>query len=44
LQSWIEWQAKKECLAIIYVNPTNTSKTCPKCKSLNTELEGIHDE
>ena len=38
LQSWIEWQAKKEGLTVVYVNPTNTSKTCPKCKSLNTEF------
>ena len=38
LQSWIEWQAKKEGLSVIYVNPSNTSKTCPKCRSLNTEF------
>ena len=38
LQNWIEWQAKKEGLAVVYVNPANTSKTCPKCKSLNTEF------
>ena len=39
LQSWIEWQAKKEGLAVVYVNPANSSKTCPKCKSLNTKFE-----
>ncbi|ADB57341.1 RNA-guided endonuclease TnpB family protein [Archaeoglobus profundus] len=39
LQSWIEWQAKKEGLAVVYVNPKNSSRTCPKCKSLNTKFE-----
>jgi putative transposase len=39
LQKWIEWQAKKEGLAVIYINPANTSKTCPKCKSLDTEFK-----
>ena len=39
LQDWIEWQAKKEGLAVVYVNPANSSKTCPKCKSLNTKFE-----
>ena len=34
LQNWIEWQAKKEGLAVVYVNPKNSSRTCPKCKSL----------
>ncbi len=39
LQNWIEWQAKKEGLAVIYVNPANTSKTCPKCGSKDTVIE-----
>jgi len=34
LQSWIEWQAKKEELAVVYVNPKNSSRNCPKCMSL----------
>ena len=39
LQEWIEWQAKKEGLAVIYINPKNSSRTCPKCMSLNTKFE-----
>ena len=39
LQKWIEWQAKKEGLAVIYVNLSNTSRTCPKCGSKNTVIE-----
>jgi len=33
LQQWIEWQAKKEGLAVVYLPPYNTSKTCPFCNS-----------
>ena len=33
LQSWIDWQAMKEGLAIVYVNPKDTSSICPECGS-----------
>jgi len=39
LQSWIEWQGKKMGLAVVFVDPRNTSRTCPSCKSLNTKFE-----
>ena len=31
LQNWIEWQAKKEGLAVVYLPPHNTSSMCPYC-------------
>ena len=31
LQFWIEWQGLKHGIAVVYVNPSNTSKTCPYC-------------
>ncbi len=31
LQFWIEWQGLKHEVAVVYVNPINTSKTCPYC-------------
>ena len=33
LQFWIEWQAKKSGLAVVYVDPRNTSAVCPVCSS-----------
>ena len=33
LQKWIDWQAMKEGLAIVYVNPKDTSSICPECGS-----------
>jgi IS605 OrfB family transposase len=33
LQNWIEWQAMKEGLAVVYVKPEGTSITCPECGS-----------
>ncbi len=31
IQYWIEWQAKKRGLNVIYVNPAYSSTTCPRC-------------
>nr|WP_198002052.1 RNA-guided endonuclease TnpB family protein [Caldivirga maquilingensis] len=31
IQYWIEWQALKRGLKVIYVNPAYTSTQCPKC-------------
>jgi len=31
IQKWIEWQAKKQGLRVIKVNPAYSSVTCPKC-------------
>jgi len=31
IQKWIEWEAKKYDLKVIYVNPAYSSTTCPKC-------------
>ncbi len=39
LQNWIEWQAKKKGLAVIYINPANSSRTCPECKSTDTVVK-----
>ena len=32
IQKWIEWQARKYGMSVIYVSPRHTSLTCPKCK------------
>jgi len=37
IQKWIEWQAKKYGLRVIYVNPACSSTTCPKCGTLMKE-------
>ncbi len=31
VQYWIEWQAKKNGLNVVYVNPAYSSTTCPHC-------------
>ncbi|WP_338602325.1 RNA-guided endonuclease TnpB family protein [Sulfolobus tengchongensis] len=31
VQQWVEWQAKKYGLNVIYVKPAYSSTTCPKC-------------
>jgi len=31
IQKWIEWQAKKHGLKVLYVSPSYSSTTCPKC-------------
>ncbi len=31
LQFWIKWQGLKHGVAVVHVNPSNTSKTCPYC-------------
>ncbi len=33
IQKWIEWQALKHGLAVVYLPPNNTSKLCPLCGS-----------
>ena len=32
VQNWIEWQARKYGLNVIYVSPPSTPLKCPKCK------------
>jgi len=31
IQIWIEWEAQKYGLKVVYVNPAYSSTTCPKC-------------
>ncbi|WP_338602511.1 zinc ribbon domain-containing protein [Sulfolobus tengchongensis] len=31
VQQWVEWEAKKHGLNVIYVKPAYSSTTCPKC-------------
>jgi len=31
IQRWIEWQAQKYGLKVVYVSPSYSSTTCPKC-------------
>ncbi|BBG23703.1 hypothetical protein IC006_0993 [Sulfuracidifex tepidarius] len=31
VQYWIEWQARKSCIIVEFVNPSYSSVTCPKC-------------
>jgi len=31
LQSFIEYKALEKGIPVVYVNPKNTSKTCPRC-------------
>ncbi len=38
MQYWIEWQAKKEGLNVIYLNPSYSSTNCPKCKGEMKEI------
>ncbi|BFH73067.1 RNA-guided endonuclease TnpB family protein [Sulfurisphaera javensis] len=33
IQYWIEWEARKHGLNVVYVNPKYSSITCPKCGS-----------
>jgi len=37
IQKWIEWEAKKYGLKVVYVNPAYSSTTCPKCGTLMKE-------
>ncbi|WP_338603164.1 RNA-guided endonuclease TnpB family protein [Sulfolobus tengchongensis] len=37
VQEWVEWEAKKHGLNVIYVKPAYSSTTCPKC---GYELKG----
>jgi len=39
LQRWIEWQGLKHGVAVVYVDPRNTSKVCPYCSSKLKEVE-----
>ncbi|QKR00339.1 IS200/IS605 family element transposase accessory protein TnpB [Metallosphaera tengchongensis] len=38
LQYWIEWQAKKHGLKVVYVDPHYSSTKCPKCGSKMEEV------
>jgi len=38
IQKWIEWQARKYGMNVIYVSPRITSLTCPKCKGKMVDL------
>ncbi|QKR00690.1 IS200/IS605 family element transposase accessory protein TnpB [Metallosphaera tengchongensis] len=38
LQYWIEWQAKKHGLKVVYVDPHYSSTSCPKCGSKMEEV------
>jgi len=38
VQKWIEWQAQKYGLRVIYVNPAYSSTTCPRCGTLMREI------
>ena len=38
IQKWIEWQAKKHGMNVVYVSPRYTSLTCPKCKGAMVDL------
>ena len=35
MQNYIEYKAKVEGIKIVFINPKNTSKTCPMCKKIN---------
>jgi len=37
IQKWIEWQAQKYGLKVVYVNPAYSSTTCPRCGTLMKE-------
>jgi len=39
LQSYIEYKAKMNGIATVYVNPKNTTKTCNKCGFINKEIK-----
>ncbi|MEM3344469.1 RNA-guided endonuclease TnpB family protein [Saccharolobus sp.] len=38
VQYWIEWQAKKHGLLVVYVNPHYSSVSCPKCGKKMVEV------
>ncbi|MCY0860794.1 MAG: RNA-guided endonuclease TnpB family protein [Sulfolobaceae archaeon] len=39
LQYWIEWQAKKHGLKVVYVDPRHSSTHCPKCGKEMKEVD-----
>lgn len=39
IQEWIEWQARKHGMKVLYVSPRYSSLTCPKCKGPMTETK-----
>ncbi|BAB66867.1 putative transposase [Sulfurisphaera tokodaii str. 7] len=38
VQYWVEWQAKKHGLLVVYVNPRYSSVSCPKCGKKMVEV------
>ena len=37
LQNFIEYKAKSQGISVLFVNPKNTSRTCPVCGNIDKE-------
>ena len=44
LQQFIQYKSELKGIKVVYINPRNTSKTCSKCKSLNTKRKSSYFE